>query len=177
MTPLNLKNISLRALMFILCALIAICLIEGYVITSILAYRAHENKDWTEVHRVTSPDGRLDALMTLEESPGGAIGSFYWNVFIVPKGQGMPANDKTSVFCATDLRGERLVWKQDHHLEIHYDLAEIEEYRNTWAVSQLGKIQGGSKSDYFVEVHLIPNSYFSILNPDGKFNFKRMEQP
>ena len=81
---------------------------------------------WVEEIRVTSPDGRFDAVMTREASPGGVLGSLYWNVFIVPKGASAPKDEKHTLFTADVLRGEKLVWTQKHLLDIRYDFAEID---------------------------------------------------
>jgi hypothetical protein len=39
----------------------------------------------TEAMRVSSPDGKLDAVL-LEDASGGALGGVFWSVYIVPKG-------------------------------------------------------------------------------------------
>ena len=125
---------------------------------------------WVEETRVTSPDGRFDAVITREASPGGVLGSLYWNVFIVPKGDSAPKNNTTSVFDVGHLRGENLVWRQNHHLEIHYTRVNIELFQNLWALSQLpGHSNSKGKNDYFIEVHLVPASDTSLLTADGDF--------
>ena len=121
---------------------------------------------WVEETRVTSPDGRFDAVITREASPGGVLGSLYWNVFIVPKGAAAPKDDKHTLFTADVLRGEKLVWTQKHLLDIHYDFAEIDEFRNNWGENEVHD-RGWRKGDYLVEVRLMPSSEFSLLTPDG----------
>lgn len=124
---------------------------------------------WVEEARVTSPDGRFDAVVTRESTIGGALGSLYWNVFIVPKGDAAPKDDKHSVLTATVLSGEKLVWKQSHLLEVRYDIANIEEFRNLWGEDEV-QDRGWRKGDYLAEVRLVPSSPdFSLLTPDGDF--------
>ena len=121
---------------------------------------------WAEEIRVTSPDGRFDAVMTREASPAGVLGSLYWNVFIVPKSASAPKDEKHTLFTADVLRGEKLVWTQKHLLDIRYDFAEIDEFRNNWGENEV-QDRGWRKGDYLVEVRLVPSSDFSLLTPDG----------
>jgi hypothetical protein len=124
--------------------------------------------DRVEEARVTSPDGRFDAVMT-GEAIGGSLGGVYWNVFIVPKGAVTPKDDKKSLLYAAVLRGEKLLWKQNHLLEVHYDIAHIEEFRNLWGSNE-AEDRGWRTGDYLTEVRLVPSSPdFSFLTPDGGF--------
>ena len=121
---------------------------------------------WVETARVTSPDGRFDAVMTVE-TVGNVLGGVYWNVFIGPKGAAAPKNDKHSLFNASVLRGEKLVWTKNHLLDIHYDIAEINEFRNEWGENEV-QDRGWRKGDYLAEVRLVPSSPdFSLLTSDG----------
>jgi hypothetical protein len=122
-----------------------------------------------EEARVTSPDGSFDAVMT-RESIGGVLGGVYWDIFIVPKGTPVPERDnKNTILEAAVLTGDKLVWKQNHLLEVHYDMAHIEQFRNLWGSNE---VRGGSwrKGDYLVEVRLAPSSSdFSFITRDGDF--------
>jgi hypothetical protein len=122
----------------------------------------------SEVARVTSPDGRFDAVMT-REPIGGVLGGVYWNVFIVPKDAPAPKDDDNTILHAAVLRGEKLIWKQNHLLEIHYDIANIEQFRNLWGSNEV-QGHGWRKGDYLAEVRLVPSSPdFSFITPDGGF--------
>jgi hypothetical protein len=94
----------------------------------------------------------------------------YWNVFIVPKGaSAAKEDDRNTILNAAVLRGEKLVWKQGHLLEIHYDMAHIEQFRNLWGSNEL-EGRGPREGDYLVEARLVPSSSdFSFLTPDGGF--------
>jgi hypothetical protein len=142
---------------------IFLIVVAGFV----TACREKTPNAWVEEDRVTSPDGQFDAVMT-RESVGGVLGGVYWNVFIVRKGEAAPRDDKTTLLNAAVLRGEKLVWKKNHLLELHYDLAHIETFRNLWGSSELD--HAGSTKDYLVEMRLAPSSPdFSFLTPEGGF--------
>jgi hypothetical protein len=129
---------------------------------------ANAGGNQVEEARVTSPDGRFDAVMT-REAIGGSLGGVYWNVFIVPKGAVAPKDGKKSLLYAAVLRGEKLLWKQNHLLEVHYDIAHIEEFRNLWGSNE-AEDRSWRTGDYLTEVRLVPSSPdFSFLTPDGGF--------
>ena len=130
------------------------------------------SSDRSEEMRVTSPNGKLDAVM-IRESYGGAAGGFEWYVFIVPKGESAPGDDSHALFQAGELSGERLVWSQPHLLEIHYDLAEIEQFRNLWGLYEVQDVGRTGARDYDVEIRLAPSSPdFSLLTASGSFRQK-----
>ena len=106
----------------------------------------------------------------IRESYGGALGGFEWNVFIVPKGKKAPTDKRRAVFQAPILTAEKLVWNQAHLLEIHYDIAHIERFRNLWGLWEVRDVGSRGEHDYEVEIRLVPSSPdFSMLTPDGRF--------
>jgi hypothetical protein len=124
--------------------------------------------DRVEETRITSPDSRFDAVIT-REAIGSSLGGVYWSVFIIPKGGAVPKDDKKSILYAATLRGEKPNWKRDHLLEVHYDIAHIEEFRNLWGLNEV-ESRGWRTGDYLIEVRLVPSSPdFSLLTPDGGF--------
>jgi hypothetical protein len=62
-----------------------------------------------------------------------------------------------------------LVWKRDHLLEIHYDIADIHRFRNVWALYEIEYVGSSGERDYEVELRLVPASDFSALTSDGDF--------
>jgi hypothetical protein len=104
----------------------AICFFWPALANKLLTY------DRMEEARATSPDQRFDAVV-LRESYGGAAGGIEWFVFIVPKGE-------TPIFGwgrfynfileAASVSGLRLSWHDSRLLEIGYDRASIEYFRN-----------------------------------------------
>jgi len=115
----------------------------------------------TEIARVTSPDGAVDAVMIQDNC--GALCSYGYTVFIVPKGESAPRDFKRQLFSADDMAGEKLVWKQPHLLEIVYSKARIYAFRNI--SYPFGEFGSKPRSwDYKVEIQLAPSSAgFSYL--------------
>jgi hypothetical protein len=126
----------------------------------------------SEVARVTSPNGQLDAVM-IRDDGGGAAGGWEWYVYIVAKASGVDQGKSHAIFHAGTLTGERLKWSQAHLLEIHYDIADIEEFRNLWGLDEIQTVGSAGEHDYLVEIRLVPSSLdFSLLTPDGRFRPK-----
>lgn len=122
-----------------------------------------------EEMRVTSPTGNLDAVI-VRQAWGGAAGGFEWRVFIVPKGKPAPSDDSHALFEAGTLAGEKLVWNQPHLLEIHFDVAEIEQFRNYWGLYEVQDVGSTGEHNYGVEIRLVPASPdFSLMTPEGGF--------
>jgi hypothetical protein len=114
----------------------------------------------TEVARVTSPDGAVDAVMVRTNC--GAACSFGYHVYVVSKGYGAPSDDAKSVFFADDMTDEKLVWLQPHLLEIVYGKALIYRFSNFCYPSE--KL-GEADRDYPIEIRLSPSSEgFSYLH-------------
>jgi hypothetical protein len=164
MKSLELKKTGPPSVILMLCAVLALCFLAT------CKQGTAGGGDRVEEVRLTSPDGRFDAVIT-RETVGGSLGGVYWNAFVVPKGDALPKDDQNSLLYAEVLKGEKLVWKQNHLLEIHYDIAHIEQFRNLWGSNELrGRGQGWRRGDYLVEVRLVPTSSdFSFLNSDGDF--------
>jgi hypothetical protein len=121
-----------------------------------------------EQARVTSPSGQLDAVL-IREDAGGATGGWEWNVYIVPRGNPVLASYHQVLYAGT-LTDPKLVWSQEHLLQIHYDVADIHEFRNLWALDEVRKVGPAGEGDYLVEIRLSPSSPdFSLLTPMGSF--------
>jgi hypothetical protein len=126
----------------------------------------------SEESRVTSPNGQLDAVI-IREDGGGAAGGWEWYVYIVAKGSGVEESKAHAVFNAGTLTGEKLVWSQEHLLEIHYDIAYINQFGNIWGSSAIHNVERTGENEYLVEIRLVPSSPdFSLLTPDGRFRPK-----
>jgi hypothetical protein len=125
-----------------------------------------------EEMRIPCPENHLDAVM-IRDSYGGAAGGHEWWVFINATGNSIPADYNKTVFHAPTLTGEKLVWRDPHLLEIHYDIAHIEQFRNLWSLHEVRKVGSAGEGDYDVEIRLVPSSdNFSLLNPGGNFKEK-----
>jgi len=112
----------------------------------------------TETQRITSPDGKLDAVL-VEDSSGGALGGIFWYVYVVPKGKAAPKNATTRLFFADELTKGAIVWSKPHLIEIHYDKASIMQFRNVSTISENGL--------EYVELRLVPSSEYSLITPEG----------
>jgi len=127
------------------------------------------NHHFSEEARVTSPNGVLDAVI-LREDGGNALSGFEWHAYIVAKGSAVDARKHREIFHAGTLTGEKLLWSQPHLLEIHYDMANIEEFRNLWGLYEIRDVGSAGERDYLVEIRLVPSSQgLSLLTPDGGF--------
>ena len=63
--------------------------------------------------------------------PQREVGSIR-KVYIVSKGAPVYAKPGSEVFSSDPTTKGDLVWKREHLLEIHYDIAEIHKFRNLW---------------------------------------------
>jgi hypothetical protein len=114
----------------------------------------------TEVARVLSPDGVVEAVA--QRIDCGAPCSSGYAVSIVPKGT-LPSRDPgKQVFLASDIANAQIRWKEPHLLDIGYDKALIQSFRNvTYPMGESGNVQSWR---YAVEVRLLPTSpSFSFL--------------
>jgi hypothetical protein len=114
-----------------------------------------------EIARVTSPDGRVDAVIVRDNC--GAPCSYGYTVFVLPNGESTPHDFERAVFSADDMLDEKLVWKQPHLLAISYSRALIYKFRNVaYPFGEFGASQ--RNWDYRVEIQLAPSSVrFSYL--------------
>ncbi len=88
----------------------------------------------------------------------------------VRKGSAAPSDESRAVFRADKLTSERILWNEAHLLEIQYDIAEIERFRNFWGLYEVQNVGSLGERNYEVEVRLVPlTSDFSLLTPDGHF--------
>lgn len=113
----------------------------------------------TEVSRVTSPDGAVDAVAI--RSDCGAPCSTNYSVFLVPKGTRIRGSSAQPAFSADDVSGEHLVWSQPHLLEIGYTRAFIINFQN---VAYPFTDHMGNRTLQRFEIRLAPaSSSFSYL--------------
>jgi hypothetical protein len=156
--------------------LLALC--SGVAIVSLISCGTSGQAPKTKIFlgseeaRLTSPNGQLDAVI-IREDGGGAAGGWEWYVYIVAKGSGVDESKAHPVFNAGTLTGAKLVWDQEHLLEIHYDVAYINQFTNIWGSSEIHDAGISGQSEYLVEIRLTPShSDFSLLTPNGKFRAK-----
>jgi len=126
--------------------------------------------DVTELSRVTSPNGQLDAVLTQDFYGGAVGGGVDSNIYIVRKGSPVKMDTAHTILQADPFTQGKLVWKQDHLLQIYYDVAHIEEFRNLWGLHEVEDVGSTGERDFEVEIRLEPLSGdFSMLTPGGSF--------
>ena len=118
------------------------------------------NPHGTEAMRVTSPDGKLDAVL-VEDSSGGALGGVFWSVYVVPKGYAAPRDVMKRLFFADELTRGAIAWTKPYLIEIRYDKASIMQFRNVSTTSENGL--------EYVELRLVPSSEYSLVTPEGRW--------
>ncbi len=123
----------------------------------------------SEHSRVTSPDGKLDAVLVVDAYGPAAGGGVDSMVYIVARGAQVPTARAHMIFRADPMTRGTLVWKDAHLLEIHYDVADIYEFHNLWALDEIENVGEEGERDAYVEIRLAPSSDRSVLNPDGSF--------
>ena len=119
--------------------------------------------------RVTSPNGEFDAVLATYIYGPAAGGGVDSNVYIVRKAAPTYYKAGLEIFSADPMNCGKLVWKRDHLLEIHYELAYIHEFRNLWSLSQVENVGSAGERDFEVEIQLVPVSDSSALTPDAAF--------
>jgi DNA/RNA-binding domain of Phe-tRNA-synthetase-like protein len=82
----------------------------------------------TQVERVKSPDGKVEAVLVKKDC--GATTSESFNVFIV--GSGNKTEEKDLIFKADHVDGFSLTWRDSKFLEIKYKQARIFHFMNFW---------------------------------------------
>jgi len=97
-----------------------------------------------------------------------------WHVFIITKGSAVDVHKSNEIFRASSLTNGKLLWSQPHLLEIHYETANIEQFRNLWGLYEIQNVGSQGERDYLVEIRLIPSSDgFSLLTPNGSFKSQK----
>ena len=123
----------------------------------------------SELMRVTSPNGYLDAVLVMDSYGGAAGGGVDTNLYIVRKGAQVFTKPGHEVLTADPMSGGRLIWKRSHLLEVHYDIAYIHGFRNLWGLHEIQNVGSAGEGDFEVEIQLMPASDSSALTPDGSY--------
>ena len=107
--------------------------------------------------------------MLTQDLYGGAVGGVDSEVYIVRKGAPVKLDTAYTILQADPFTKAKLVWKQDHLLQIYYDVAHIRGFRNLWCLHEIENVGSTGERDFDVEIRLEPLGDFSILAPDGSF--------
>jgi len=112
-----------------------------------------------EMSRKTSPDGVLDAVV-IEDDPG-AMSSFIYYLYLVPKGSKVSSSSSESYIVNTSEGDELMVnWQGSHFLEVDIGNAHVKWFANLWYSKKL--------PDYYVELTLTKAPGKSYLRSNGR---------
>jgi hypothetical protein len=128
--------------------------------------------DRREVSRVTSPDGRTDAV--LQAADGGATTSIAYQLYLAPKGTQKLPSDEFSVFIADHVEDLKVDWIEPKMLEISYREARIFKFTNvghgSYSVAdQTGAGNLDQPTSYLIELRLHPTSNRSLNERDRHY--------
>jgi hypothetical protein len=112
----------------------------------------HADRSHKELKRLTSPDGRVDAILSeiVVDETNSNIPNGY-AVYLVPAGeelrlQSLYPNQK--VFYANRIADLEFAWRDRDFLEIRYAYGDVFEFRNDWILDK----------DLRVEIRIVPKS-------------------
>jgi len=108
----------------------------------------------TEIQRVKSPDGKVEAVNV--QSNCGATTAYSEQVYIVPMGGKFPTEGKFAQFIADHTDGLEIVWREQKVLEVRYNKARIFKFSNFWESKDVENFE------YVVEIRLNPLSNHSL---------------
>lgn len=110
---------------------------------------SHADKWHKELKRITSPGGRVDAILAEIEidslNPNG------YAVYLVPAGKRLDLQSRfpnRKVFYANRVTGLELAWKDREFLDISYAHGDIFEFQNNWILDK----------ECRVEIRIVPQS-------------------
>lgn len=103
-----------------------------------------------KVHKVKSPDEKIDAVMIAEAS-GGALGSILYRVYISGNGVDEKYSNKDIVFDAVHLEDTCLGWRDNRSLVIYYSSGRVLNVKPCQYVDVRGE-----KEQVTVDVQIVP---------------------
>jgi len=112
--------------------------------------------DRAEEQRVTSPDGKFDAILVREGLRGETTqNESSWYLYAVEKAQSGPFEEKYSLLRTNALRGAKLEWEGPRVVLFEYNHAEIQNFRNFWNVVDPPTLDPSGKAEDFIEIRLV----------------------
>lgn len=117
-----------------------------------------------ELKRVTSPDGKVDAILAQVITDSLSADGFA--VYLAPAGRKLDLQSidfDRKVFYANRIDDLELVWREPKFLEIRYTRGDIFDFRNNWWLRQDPSPNDIYTQPYIVEVRIVPrNESFSL---------------
>lgn len=108
----------------------------------------------TEIQRVKSPDGKVEAVHVRGNC--GATTAYSEQIYIVTTGGKLPAEKEFSKFVADHADGLEMAWREQKVLEVRYNKARIFKFSNFWGSNDVENFE------YVVEIRLAPLSNHSL---------------
>jgi hypothetical protein len=120
---------------------------------------SHADRPHKELKRITSPDGRVDAILAeIEIDPSNSNIPNGYAVYLVPFGQELDLQSRypnRKVFYANRIADLEPTWRSVDFLEITYSRGDIFEFQNNWILDK----------ELCVEVRIVPPSpSYSLSN-------------
>ncbi|MHB8381660.1 MAG: hypothetical protein ACYDC3_04895 [Candidatus Binataceae bacterium] len=137
----------------------AIAYVSLFLLGLLVAAAAHSVSDSAievnhrELLRVSSPDGRIDAVLV---EPIIKYFGKTLSVYLVPKGEAPPAWGPVMGISGVD-RMPTLLWREPQLLEIGFERGCVERFSNLWHSNDI------ERGDYYVEIGLAPVGAFACL--------------
>lgn len=138
--------------------IVAFCLgVSTHYLTDLALQHAIGSIAEEELSRATSPDGRVDAVVT--EANPGAFSSFVHNIYIVPKGEKAQRSGDPAI--VSTIRGDdpKVAWQSPHFLNVNVGNSHVTFFGNVWYSEKV--------PNYFVELTLSASHY---LQPNGELS-------
>jgi hypothetical protein len=140
--------------------LLGVSIVARFWCCSAPAVRAAHVDQRKELSRLSSPDGRTDAILT-RDSNCGATCPWRYSVYLVAHGGALPSDASWEQFGATHTAKLSLRWRDSRTLILAYDRAEIDAFNNKWYLNP-EQSATGKEPAYIVEVRLAPTDSASL---------------
>ena len=110
--------------------------------------------EYKEIGRFVSPDSKVDAVEVMGSAGAGTTLHTY--IFLVPHGAKLDADNNAPLFNGDYVDKLDVRWRKQQFLEIHYNEAQIVNFRNYWQSQELDNFH------YLVEIMIYPNKDRSL---------------
>ena len=111
------------------------------------------------VARVTSPDGRADALVVRERDCGATCDTAH-GIYLVRRGEPLPEDGDHAQLFLNGADGLQVRWRDAHMLLVEYRRAVVHRFRNRWYLNVRPSEPNGRFD--LVEVRLAPTDSISF---------------
>ena len=117
-------KLFIKILLWIALVVLVVLVCAGYYVLSHGIFPEVQ----VEISRVSSPDGKLDAVYV--QADAGAMTSGNYLVYIVPKDRQAPKKKDKAVFHGKRTYDLEISWKADRELLIRYNRSDIKHFQS-----------------------------------------------